>query len=118
MVNLEMPNYIVSRLAADHGGNLKSKKVLIIGVSYKSDIADVRETPAANLIIQLKEMGAKVSWHDDVVKNWEDETSTDPKNFDIAILVTRHSYISNEVILNSAEYVFDCTGSCDGAIQL
>ena len=118
MVNLEMPNYIVSRLAADHRGNLKSKKVLIIGVSYKSDIADVRETPAANLITQLKEIGAKVSWHDDVVKNWEDETSTNPKNFDIAILVTRHSYISNEVILNSAEYVFDCTGSCDGAIQL
>ena len=45
-VNLEMPKYIVERVKADNQGSLKGKKVQVIGVSYKPNVADVRETPA------------------------------------------------------------------------
>jgi len=63
-INLGMPTYFVGR-ASEILGGLKDKKVLVIGVSYKPNVADVRETPVEALISGLKKSGAVVSWHDD-----------------------------------------------------
>jgi UDP-N-acetyl-D-glucosamine dehydrogenase len=114
-VNLEMPKYIVNRVAADNGGTLSGKSVQVIGVAYKPNVADTRETPAELVIEELKRQGAKVSWHDPVVNNWQGETSTALGGSDIAIVVTLHNTLDKQAVLDSAPYVFDTTGKLTGA---
>jgi len=92
-INLEMPTYFVGR-ANEILGGLKNKKVLVIGVSYKPNVADVRETPVASLITGLEKSGASVSWHDDLVKTWNSQTSVPiTDQYDLAIIATPHDYI-------------------------
>ena len=114
-VNLEMPKYIVTRVAADNGGTLLGKSVQVIGVAYKPDVADTRETPSELLIDELKRQGAKVSWHDPVVGSWKGETSTSLGGSEIAIVVTLHDTFDKQEVLASAPYVFDTTGKVTGA---
>ena len=88
-----MPGYFVGR-AEEKIGGLKGKKVLVIGVSYKPNVADVRETPVESLIVGLVGRGAKVSWHDDLVKEWNGSKSdVMNSNYDLAIIATPHDYI-------------------------
>jgi len=117
-VNLEMPTYIAKRVASDNGGSLKGKKVLVVGVAYKPNVADTRETPAEHLIEALNEMGAVVTWNDEVVGNWKGQSSSALGGADIAIVVTKHEVVSSEAILKAAPYVFDTTGVVKGAVQL
>ena len=114
-VNLEMPKYVVSRVAADNGGSLKGKNVQVIGVAYKPNVADTRETPAELVIEELKRQGAKVSWHDAVVGSWHGEESTALGGSEIAIVVTLHDAVDKKAVLASAPYVFDTTGKLTGA---
>ena len=116
-VNLGMPAYVVSRVAKDVG-SLKGKKVVVVGVSYKANVSDTREAPAALVIEELKKLGAEVSWHDSVVATWNGQTSSELKGFDIAIVVTKHDVVSEAAIKASAAYVFDCTGSIKGVAGL
>jgi UDP-N-acetyl-D-glucosamine dehydrogenase len=114
-VNLEMSNYIVSRIASDNGGSLKGKSVLVVGVAYKPNVADVRETAAELVIEHLRSQGTVVSWHDDVVGNWKGESSVELQGADIAVVVTKHDSVDEKKILASAPYVFDTTGKVKGA---
>jgi len=114
-VNLEMPKYIVERVKADNQGTLTGKKVQVIGVAYKPNVADVRETPAELVIEALKEEGALVTWHDPVVKTWRGEATEPLGGSDIAIVVTLHSVMNPKSVLMSAPYVFDTTGKVVGA---
>ena len=116
-VNLGMPAYVVSRVAKDVG-SLKGKKVVVVGVSYKANVSDTREAPAALVIDELKKQGAEVSWHDSVVGTWNGQSSSELKGFDIAIVVTKHDEVSESAIRASAPYVFDCTGSIKGVAGL
>jgi UDP-N-acetyl-D-glucosamine dehydrogenase len=116
-VNLGMPAYVVSRVAKDVG-SLKGKKVIVIGVSYKANVSDTREAPAALVIDELKKQVAEVSWHDPVVGTWNGQKSSELKGFDIAIVVTKHDVLSESEINASAPYVFDCTGSIKGVAGL
>jgi UDP-N-acetyl-D-mannosaminuronate dehydrogenase len=118
VVNLDMPKYIVSRVEIDNGGSLKGKKVQVIGVSYKPNVADTRETPSALVIDELKNRGAIVTWNDEVVGNWRGESSTELGGSEIVIVVTLHDSVNKELILSSAPYVFDTTGKLPGAKQL
>lgn len=113
-VNLAMPKYIVSRVKADNEGSLKGKKVQVIGVAYKPNVSDVRETPARLVIDELKKEGAIVSWHDPVVAQWGDETSASLGNSEIAIVVTLHDVMEMAQVKKSAPYVFDTTGKLNG----
>ena len=117
-VNLEMPTYIAKRVASDNGGSLKGKKVLVVGVAYKPNVADTRETPAEHLVEALNEMGAIVTWSDEVVGSWKGQSSSALSGADIAIVVTKHEVVSREAILKAAPYVFDTTGVVKGAVQL
>jgi UDP-N-acetyl-D-glucosamine dehydrogenase len=114
-VNLEMPKYVVSRVAADNGGSLKGKNVQVIGVAYKPNVADTRETPAELVIEELKRQGAKVTWHDAVVGSWHGEESATLGGSAIAIVVTLHDAVDKKAVLASAPYVFDTTGKLTGA---
>ena len=117
-VNLEMPRYVVNRIEADNGGSLNGKTVQVIGVAYKPNVADVRETPAELVIEELKSRGAKVTWHDPIVEKWNDESSHSLGGSEVAVLVTRHSVFISKDLLASAPYLFDTTGTLEGATKL
>lgn len=117
-VNLEMAKYVVDRVTEDNAGSLLGKKVQVVGVAYKPNVADVRETPAELVVEELKRAGAIVSWSDDLVNTWMGETSTPLGGADIAVVVTLHSVTSAAKVLNSAPYVFDTTGKVEGAHSL
>ncbi len=109
-VNLEMSKYVVDRVESDNGGSLQGKSVLIVGVAYKPNVADVRETSAELVIKHLRARGAIVAWHDDVVGTWHGEKSSDLSGADIAIVITKHDVVDAKKIMASAPYVFDTTG--------
>jgi len=105
-INHEMPGYFVGR-AEEILGDLENKRVLVVGVSYKPNVADVRETPVKELIKGLLDKGANVSWHDELVKKWEGSESVAlSSDYDLAILATPHdgvvlSKLGNTPILNT-----------------
>jgi UDP-N-acetyl-D-glucosamine dehydrogenase len=73
-------------------GELKGKKIVVVGVAYKPEVADVRETPAEGLIKELRSKGADVKWHDDLIQEWNGEKSVAlSADFDLAILANPHS---------------------------
>ena len=105
-INQEMPGYFVGR-AEEKIGGLKDKKVLVVGVSYKPNVADTRESPVEALISGLRGKGAQVIWHDDLVKVWNGEKYVALSgDFDLAIIATPHDYLDltklgNVPILNT-----------------
>jgi UDP-N-acetyl-D-glucosamine dehydrogenase len=113
-VNLAMPAYVVKRVIEGFGGSIAGKAVVVVGVSYKANVADTRETPAAAVIDLLRAQGANVVWHDDLVGSWRGESSAALGAFDIAIVVTKHDGVS-EAAIKASKYVFDCTGTIAGA---
>ena len=117
-VNLEMAKYVVDRVKADNGGSLKDKKVQVVGVAYKPNVADVRETPAELVIEELKKAGAAVTWSDDLVAAWMGQSSTPLGGADIALVVTLHAVTDAKAVLKSAPYVFDTTCKVAGAHSL
>jgi UDP-N-acetyl-D-glucosamine dehydrogenase len=117
-VNLEMAKYVVDRVKTDNGGSLAGKTVQVVGVAYKPNVADVRETPAEPVIEELKNTGAVVTWSDDLVATWMGQTSTPLGGADIAVVVTLHAVTDPAKVLKSAPYVFDTTGKVKGAHSL
>jgi UDP-N-acetyl-D-glucosamine dehydrogenase len=73
-------------------------------------VADTRETPVESLITGLQERGAMVFWHDDLVKEWKGERSTQlSQKFDLAIIATPHDYLDLSVL--GAVPILDTRGS-------
>lgn len=100
-INTQMPNFFV-KVANEKISGLRGKKVLVIGVSYKPNISDVRETPVKALIFALRKEGAQVFWHDDLVKEWNNEKSSPlDQGYDLAILATPHDYLNLQQIGNT-----------------
>ena len=90
-LNQSLPSYFTG-VASGILGGLKGKKILVVGIAYKPEVADVRETPAEGLIHQLRAQGADVKWHDELVQEWNNEKSVElTPDFDLAILVNPHS---------------------------
>jgi UDP-N-acetyl-D-glucosamine dehydrogenase len=117
-VNTDMSEYIVKRVESDQKDGLNGKKVLVIGVAYKPNVADTRETAAELVIHHLLNRGANVTWHDELVSTWRNENSSPLIGADIAIVITKHEAVLAGDILKSARYVFDTTGSISGARML
>jgi UDP-N-acetyl-D-glucosamine dehydrogenase len=113
-VNLEMSKYVVDRVQADNSGTLEGKSVLVVGVAYKPNVADVRETAAELVIEHLRARGAVVSWNDEVVGTWKGETSSPLAGADIAVVVTKHDSVKEADVIASAPYIFDTTGKIKG----
>jgi UDP-N-acetyl-D-glucosamine dehydrogenase len=114
-VNLEMPSYVVSRVKQDNQGDLTGKIIQIIGVAYKPNVADVRETPAKLVIEKFRAEGALVTWHDPLVETWNKESSSPLGGVDISVVITMHSIFSKDAISNSAPYIFDTTAHIKSA---
>ena len=91
---------------------------MVVGVAYKPNVADTRETPAEHLIEALNAMGAHVTWSDSVVGSWQGKESVPLSEADMAIVVTKHDEVSEAEIMQAAPYVFDTTGKVKKAVQL
>lgn len=119
-INLDMPNKIIEMITKQIGVALYGKKILVCGVSYKPNIADTRESPSLRLIESLREVGAKVSWYDPIVKtlNGEDSVTLPFEQFEIVVLAIAHDVMNIDAISSCAKIVFDCVGKMPQAIQL
>ena len=116
-VNTAMPYYCRSRVsqALNHGSgkSLKDAKILVLGVAYKADISDMRESPSVKLIQLLQGGGAKVSYHDPYVPSFEEhgvELSSvplEPKQYDAVVIATAHSGIDYTQLVADSAVVVD-----------
>ena len=93
-INHRMPKYVVKRLMQEYG-DIKAKRVLVVGVSYKADISDTRESPAQPFIENLRERGAEVFWHDPLVSSWKGENASPiAGEYDLAVVLVAHSNLA------------------------
>jgi UDP-N-acetyl-D-glucosamine dehydrogenase len=114
-VNANMPYFCRSLIsqALNHGRerSLKGSKVLILGVSYKADVQDTRESPALKLIELLRKGGAEVEYHDPHVSELPgyglSSVPLDPGAHDCVAIVTAHSSIDYERVVDEALLVID-----------
>jgi UDP-N-acetyl-D-glucosamine dehydrogenase len=101
----------IVRALNQHEKALKGSKVLLLGVAYKADIEDTRESPALKLIELLQEEGADVSYHDPFVPELKDQglssTALEPAAADCVVIVTAHSSIEYEQLVEQAALVVD-----------
>ena len=92
-INKNMPSYFAGR-AEEILGELTGKRIIVIGLAYKPNVSDVRETPVETLILGLRAKGALVHWHDELVKEWNGEKSVNLSNqYDLAIIATFHDHM-------------------------
>jgi UDP-N-acetyl-D-glucosamine dehydrogenase len=76
LVNQKMPLYILERVKDLLDGNLSGKNICIVGISYKPDVTDMRQSPSISLWKALEKAGVQVSFHDEVVNEFEGKKST------------------------------------------
>ena len=105
-VNAAMPDYIAARIKVQLG-SIIGKSIQIAGISYKADVSDIRQSPAILLIEKLREMGAEVSWHDQVVGQWAAESSSALKNVDLGVIAIAHSGVDYGAWRNGKTMVID-----------
>jgi UDP-N-acetyl-D-glucosamine dehydrogenase len=112
-VNANMPFFCRSLIsqALNHGAekSLKGSRILILGVSYKADIDDVRESPAKKIVELLHKAGTDVSYHDPHVPEFDGLHSVDyaPESYDCVVIVTAHSSIDYADLVERAHVVVD-----------
>jgi UDP-N-acetyl-D-glucosamine dehydrogenase len=112
-VNAGMPRYVASRIADLLGGSVQGKKIQVAGISYKADVSDTRESPALVLIEVLREMGAVVSWHDEIVGEYGGEASKPLAEVNLGVIATAHSVVDYGPWKNSGVMVIDVSTSAN-----
>jgi UDP-N-acetyl-D-glucosamine dehydrogenase len=113
-VNENMPWWCLGKITRALNGDekaLKGSKVQIVGVAYKADIDDTRESPALKLIELLQDEGADVTYHDAFVSELPEHglssTELDPAGSDCVVIVTTHTGIDYDDLVKQAPLVVD-----------
>ena len=112
-VNANMPYFCRSLIsqALNHGAqkSLKGSRILVLGVAYKADIDDVRESPAEKIVGLLQKAGADVAYHDPHVAEFDGMRSVDyaPESYDCVVIVTAHTSIDYDDLVDRAQVVVD-----------
>ncbi|MEI7559607.1 MAG: nucleotide sugar dehydrogenase [Actinomycetes bacterium] len=118
-VNQQMPYYCVDRIARslnDRAMAVSGSKVLLVGVSYKSGVGDMREAPALRIARLLIEEGAQVSYHDEHVPSIERfglesvDLNAGLESCDIAVIVTAHAGVDHAEVVAKAPFTLDFRG--------
>jgi nucleotide sugar dehydrogenase len=121
-INARMPRYVVERAQAllnREGLAMKGATVLLLGVTYKADIADQRESPARPVAARLRKLGAELVFHDPYVKSWEVDGEAVPRarglqvalaHADLAIILADHAEY-DAMLTRHAKLLFDTRGS-------
>lgn len=120
IINDKMPSYCVDRTAGvlnRHGKALNGSKVLVLGVAYKSDIDDYRESPAIDVIELLRESGAEVDFYDPYIPEFRHKRKTyigleaiDAgmiSEYDVIVITAAHTNLDYEMINDNAKVIFD-----------
>jgi len=115
-INTQMPKFVMDRAIRLLGSDLSGKKVCIVGLSYKSNIADLRSSPSLALWDLLGATNAQVSYHDSFHPIFRGMKCVDlsTAQFDLAIVATRHSDLNMSQLISSSKLVLDCTGTIAG----
>lgn len=121
-INTSMPDYVISRTMEEmneRGKALKNSKVLIVGLAYKGDVDDMRESPSLTLIKLFEEKGCKVDYYDPYIplipKSREHMdlagrksiTLDKVKEYDLAIISTKHSDVDHTIFQKNCPLVID-----------
>ena len=120
-INDRMPNYVAARIADllnDVHKSVGGSRILVLGLAYKRDLGDMRESPAPVLIRRLESRGALVRWHDPHVVDWTIEdsdavavdgelTAAELAAADLVVVHTNHSAYDPELIVRHSRRVFD-----------
>ena len=126
-INTAMPGYVIDKLQAalnERGKAMKGAKILVLGLAYKPNIDDPRESPAFEIIDLLLKLGAEVSYHDAHIpvapsmRSWPDlpQMESTPLNADMlqsvdaAIVITNHKAVDYDLILDHAPLIIDTRG--------
>ncbi len=125
-INHSMPAYVVSRTGLalnDQGKAVKGSKILVLGLAYKPDVDDVRESPSLELIVLLKSLGAEVSYNDPHVaathrmRNYDLEMQSVPiddaklADYDCVVVATHHKAYDWQQIADNAKLLVDARGA-------
>ena len=115
-INTQMADYVVSIGKQLLDNNLKGKNICIVGLSYKRNISDLRNSPSLLLWDLLVEAGANLSYIDDFHPAFRGKQSVNLKgnNFDLSIVATHHDGLDIEALKVSSKLILDCTGSIAG----
>ena len=124
-VTAGMPGYVARRardlLAED--GQVPGSRALLVGVAYKADVADIRQTPAAGVVRALRALGVRVAYHDPHVPEFTVDGVRVPAGtgeFDVAIVLQDHAAVDLPEVLRHARCVLDTRGvvAGDGVVRL
>ncbi|MCK1820831.1 nucleotide sugar dehydrogenase [Streptomyces sp. XM83C] len=122
-VNARMPRYVVQRAAAllnEHGKSARGARVLLLGVTYKADLADQQGTPAEEIATGLMRLGAAVSYHDPHVPSWNvldrpvpraDSLYEAAADADLTILLQQHRTYDLQGLSVKAQLLLDTRGA-------
>ncbi|HCL69961.1 MAG TPA: nucleotide sugar dehydrogenase [Actinobacteria bacterium] len=125
-INAGMPAYVVRRiqdLLNDQSLPLRNSRILLLGVTYKADIGDVRESPAEDIAKALIELGARVSYIDPLVDSWAIDGAEVKKTADlsdglreahVAVLLQAHSSFDHNEMSGSGTWTLDTRGVLSG----
>ena len=126
-INSGMPSYVVERIASalnEHSKAVKGSKILVYGVAYKKNVNDVRESPAFEVIEELKAKGAHVSFTDPYVASIElphgeqDGVPPDFADYDLTVIVTDHDVLDRERLAREAPIVVDTRDALAGVASV
>ncbi|MBC7895517.1 MAG: nucleotide sugar dehydrogenase [Cytophagaceae bacterium] len=118
-INSEMPEYVVRKVARalnDDQKSVKGARVLVLGVAYKKDIDDMRESPALEVMRMLEERGAIVVYHDPWVKSFREHgvthegvalTNERLQQSDVVVIVTDHTSVDYQAVADHAPLIMD-----------
>jgi UDP-N-acetyl-D-glucosamine dehydrogenase len=118
-MNRYMPRYIVERVAElleERDSSIEKANILVLGVTYKKDVKDLRESPALEIIEYLQHKQAKVSFSDPYIPYIKlngidlkgiNLTKDNLKKFDCVVLITDHSDVDYEMVQKNAKLIFD-----------
>jgi UDP-N-acetyl-D-glucosamine dehydrogenase len=118
-INAGMPEYVAARIIDalnDHGSSVKGARVLVLGVTYKPDVGDVRESAAIEVIAKLARRGAQVRFHDPFVDEVDEHglrlrrsalTPAALRDADLVAVLTPHASYDLDSVVASATLVFD-----------
>jgi UDP-N-acetyl-D-glucosamine dehydrogenase len=118
-INSSMPDFVVEKVARalnDDRKSVNGSRILVVGIAYKKDIDDMRESPALDVIRLLEQRGAAVAYHDPHVPSFREDgharsgvalTDEELRSADAVVIITDHTAIDYQLIVDHASLVVD-----------
>jgi len=129
-VNTAMPYFVIDQIAAglnDHSKSIKGSKILVLGLAYKRDIDDLRESPSLTILELLRDKGAKVAYNDPYFPtvgqgrhyalNMTNTPLDDLGSYDAVVIVTDHTTYNYKEIVNQSKLVIDTRNATKGILS-